>query len=294
MAAYTSLISVGELKAHLDDADCRIIDCRFDLLQPAKGQNDFRVGHIPGAVYAHLDDDLAAPVTSSTGRHPLPAVADFVATLRRLGVSRTSQVVAYDGAAGGIAARLWWMLRWLGHDAVAVLDGGYAAWGNAGMPIEATSAAVAAGDFEAAERKSWVLTTAELALGIAQGAAPTLVDAREAARFSGTQEPIDSVAGSIPGAINYPFARNLQEDGSWRSAASLRGAWDELFDGPPPAGWAVMCGSGVTACHLALSAERAGLSSPRLYAGSWSEWIRDPARPRRTADNSGVAGTQAG
>ncbi|MGB5740535.1 MAG: sulfurtransferase [Woeseia sp.] len=287
MTEFKSLISVAELEQHVDDANLRIVDCRFDLLHPAKGYEDYLKSHIQGAVYAHLDDDLAAPITASSGRHPLPAAEQFVATLERLGISNDSQVVVYDAAAGGIAARLWWMLRWLGHDAVAVLDGGYAAWTAAGKPLETTVPEREQGSFTPRERSGWVITTEELASQLAEGRPPTLVDAREAPRYRGEQEPIDTAAGHIPGAVNQPFAQNLAADGRWRSSADLAQSWRALFGGEPPAGWAVMCGSGVTACHLALAAERAGLSPPRLYAGSWSEWIRDPQRPRLSGPAAG-------
>lgn len=276
----TTLIDVASLAARLAEPGLVVVDCRFDLLDPARGRQDYRAGHIPGAVYAHLDDDLAAPVTAETGRHPLPEVDDFAATLRRLGVSADSQVVAYDGGPGGIAARLWWMLRWLGHDAVAVLDGGFAAWQAAGGVLRSGEESRSSGDFRPRPQPGRVLTTAELAAAVGSEAMPRLVDAREAARYRGDSEPIDSVAGHVPGAVNFPFADNLREDGLWRSPAQLRAAWRSALGGEPEAGWAVMCGSGVTACHLALSAARAGLPPPRLYAGSWSEWIRDRARPR--------------
>lgn len=295
MAAFTSLIPVAELSRHLNAANWRVVDCRFDLTNAAKGRSDYQQAHIPGAVYAHLDDDLAAPVTPDSGRHPLPPVADFVATLERLGISSQTQVIAYDAAGGGIAARLWWMLRWLGHDAVAVLDGGFAAWREAGLPVDAASVSPPAGSFEPRPRREWVLATHELADAVAAGRPPALIDAREPARFNGEQEPIDSVAGRIPGAKNFPFAQNLQPSGLWRGATELQTAWQALFAGQSPtAGWTVMCGSGVTACHLALSAERAGLPPPRLYAGSWSEWIRDPARPRAGGRWQSGSGPQGG
>ncbi|MBT8098016.1 MAG: sulfurtransferase [Woeseia sp.] len=280
MAKFTTLISVEELTAGLQQKNWVVIDCRFNLQQPAEGLRDFHVGHIPGARYAHLDDDLAAPITLSSGRHPLPTVAQFVATLRRLGISNQSQVIAYDGAAGGIAARLWWMLRWLGHDAVAVLDGGWSAWSTTGGAVERDYQAPEPGVFVARERPGWILSTAELLESLKTHQPPVLVDAREAARYEGLEEPIDAIAGRVPGALSFPYAENLDGNGLWRSKDYLQDAWRQVLDGAPPDDWAIMCGSGVTACHLALSAERAGLTPPRLYAGSWSEWIKDPSRPR--------------
>ena len=278
--SYDTLIDVGDLERLLETRRPVIVDCRFDLLNPGKGREDYLAGHLPGAVYAHLDEDLAAPVTPDSGRHPLPDVDAIGATLRRLGVTNDRQVVVYDGGPGGIAARCWWMLRWLGHDAVAVLDGGFAAWQAAGLPLEQGERRPEAGDFRPRPRPGWVLTTAELVRGLGGDRMPLLVDAREAPRFRGDSEPIDSAAGHVPGAINFPYPRSLREDGRWRPPAELEAEWLSCLGKAPEAGWAVMCGSGVTACHLALSAERAGLPPPRLYAGSWSEWIRDPARPR--------------
>ncbi len=290
MTTYTKLISVAQLADGLSRPGLRVVDCRFDLFEPSRGRRDYVAGHIPTAVYAHLDDDLAAPVTPDSGRHPLPDPASFAATLERLGVSDDSQVVAYDGGPGALAARLWWMLKWLGHESVAVLDGGFAAWRAAGRELErGTPPAPARGSFRPRPRMERVLGTAELAAALDDGRAPTLIDAREAARFRGESEPIDSAAGHVPGALNFPFAQNIGADGRWRTPAELRTAWEALLGDTPLEDWAVMCGSGVTACHLALSADLAGLPGPRLYAGSWSEWIRDPARPRVPA-----AGAAAG
>ncbi len=284
---WTTLVAADRLAERLDAPRLVVVDCRFDLMNPARGRQDYLAGHVPGAVYAHLDDDLAAPVTAASGRHPLPSPDTFTATLRRLGIDNDSQVVAYDGGPGGIAARLWWMLRWLGHDAVAVLDGGFAAWTAGGHALERDVPAPPAGRCTPQPRPGAVLSTAELEDGLRSAGAPLLVDAREAARYRGDSEPIDSVAGHVPGALNFPYVGNLGPDGRWRRPAALRAAWDDLLGAAPPDGWAVMCGSGVTACHLALSAELAGLPPPRLYAGSWSEWIRDPDRPREPAGAGG-------
>jgi len=280
MQSFKTLIDVDTLRDSLGDPALVVVDCRFDLMNADKGRAEYLEGHVPGAVYADLDHDLSAPVGDETGRHPLPGVEELQATFRRLGISGDSQVVAYDGGPGGIAARLWWLLHWLGHERAAVLDGGCAVWQAAAGPVEDTEPAPAAGDFLARPREGRVLTTAELARALEAGRMPALVDAREAARFRGDSEPIDTVAGHVPGAMNFPFAKNIAESGRWRKPRELRAEWEALFDGKPPPDWAVMCGSGVTACHLALSAAVAGLPAPRLYAGSWSEWIRDPARPR--------------
>lgn len=267
-------------------SDWRVVDCRFDLANPEAGRAVWKAGHVPGAVYAHLDEDLAAPVRPDTGRHPLPHPATFAATARRWGISADTQVVAYDDGGGAIAARLWWLLRFIGHDRVAVLDGGMAAWAQDGRALSTAVPEREPGDLAAGAALESVLDTAELARRLGTGQAPLLVDARDPARYAGETEPIDPVAGHIPGAINFPFARNIGEDGRWRSGPELRERWQAALGAGTTQDWAVMCGSGVTACQLALSARIAGLPAPRLYAGSWSEWIRDPSRP--------VAGAGAG
>lgn len=289
MAYGDFLVRIEELQAHLRAPGWRVVDCRFELTSPGKGRADYLAGHIPGAVYADLDRDLAAPVTAGSGRHPLPDADTFARTLGRLGIARDTHVVAYDQASGAIAARLWWMLRWLGHPSVRLLDGGFAAWQREGLPLETASPAVEAVTYEGRPDDRMIVTTGEIAQALATGSVPVLVDARDQARFAGRTEPIDAVAGHVPGALNFPFGTNLNAEGYWRSSDELRKAWealDGLAQGPAdPASsaesgsWAVMCGSGVTACHLAVSAGLAGLAPPRLYAGSWSEWIRDPERP---------------
>ncbi|MDZ7643664.1 MAG: sulfurtransferase [Woeseiaceae bacterium] len=283
MSEWQHLISVADLAANLEQPGWRVVDCRFDLEDPDRGRAEFAAGHVPGAVYAHLDHDLAGPVSAESGRHPLPDPAAFAATVAGWGISNDSQVVAYDGGPGALAARLWWMLRWLGHDRVAVLDGGYAAWEAAGEPVETAFRQPAGGSFRGQPRRGATVETAEIEARLAAtpaAASPLpLVDAREPGRFAGREEPIDPVAGHVPGALNFPFAQNLSGDGRWRPGRALAADWQRLLGADPPRDWAVMCGSGVTACHLALSAAVAGLPAPRLYVGSWSKWIRDPRRP---------------
>ena len=269
------LTSADELAAALDDPHLRIIDCRFDLLAPAAGRMAWLESHIPGAVYADLDRDLSAPVAPDTGRHPLPSVADAEATFSRLGVDAGTRVVAYDDAGGAIASRAWWLLRWLGHRRVTVLDGGLQAWRARKLPLEAGSRETAWREFRAIPEPERVLTTAEIAAGLAA----VLVDARDPARFRGEAEPIDPVAGHIPGARNLPCGACLCTDGTWEDADTLRRRLGTLLGDADNVPWAVMCGSGVTACHLAISGLLAGYGEPRLYVGSWSEWIRDPGRP---------------
>ncbi len=279
MKSYRKLIEVAELQDLLGSAECRVVDCRFDLLQPQKGRTEYLAGHIPGALYADLDQDLAGPLTKDSGRHPLPDRNVFKATLQGWGIGPGTQVVVYDYASGALAARLWWMLRWFGHSQVAVLNGGLKAWlAGAGtlateVPEFPESTLIEAPD------NGRVITTDEVCSMLGKRDEMRLVDARDRARFNGQKEPIDPVAGHVPGAINFPFSDNLNADGTWKSSQALRQAWAALLgsDTPPP--FSVMCGSGVTACHLVLSAAIAGLAEPRVYIGSWSEWLRDAARP---------------
>ncbi len=271
------LVTARELAAHLEDPDWRIVDCRFELLDPGKGRADYLAGHIPGAVYAHLDEDLAASVTPDTGRHPLPDPDAFAATLGRWGITDRTTVVAYDQAGGAIAARLWWLLGWVGHRDARLLDGGFAAWQREGLPVTAEMPDMRPTTYVARPDPDRVVSTAELPERLARG--ELLVDAREAERFRGEREPIDPVAGHIPGAVNHPFRLGLNPDGTFRSPEELRQALEPVLGGGRDRAWMTMCGSGVTACHLAVAAALAGYAPPRLYAGSFSEWIRDPSRP---------------
>jgi len=284
--AFKTLIGVDPLRELLGaphlGPPLAVVDCRFDLMRPQAGREAFLAAHIPGACYADLNGDLSAPIGPHTGRHPLPHPKAFAIRMGALGIGDDTQVVAYDDANGSLAARLWWMLRWVGHDAVAVLDGGFHAW-------KAGGGAVQAGEGECRARRltprnddgaaaSAVVNAADVARGLRNPAA-LLVDARAAERFAGAVEPIDSVAGHIPGAVNHPFTANLGADNRFLSAAELKRRWQERLAGKEPANVIAMCGSGVTACHNLLSLEVAGLPGARLYAGSWSEWIGDPDRP---------------
>lgn len=273
------LIGVDELASRLTDDTLRIIDCRFDLMDPAAGRESYLAGHIPGAVYADLDADLAAPVQATTGRHPLPEVGVATETFRRLGVSHETDVIVYDSAGGAMAARAWWMLRWLGHDRVRILDGGLPCWLAANWPLEGGEVCVEPGKFKSSPRDEFVVTTGEVVAGLEPGGKLLLVDARDAARFRGEVEPIDSVAGHIPGTRNLPFTEALNEDGTFRPEKDLEALWVGVLGESKDVAWAAMCGSGVTACHLAISALLAGYCEPGMYVGSWSEWIRNPDRP---------------
>ncbi len=282
MTDYEFLIDVAELRAQLAQPAWRVVDCRFDLMQPAKGQEEYGRGHIPGASYANLDNDLAGRVSDSTGRHPLPSTTQFAGTLGAWGIDNSSQVVVYDGGSGAIAARLWWMLKWVGHEQVAVLNGGFAAWQDAGYEVSDSVESVAALSFRAQANPDLTVSTRELEEAMLAGNSPLIVDARDGARFAGEREPIDSVAGHVPGAVNNPFSESIDANGALKSREELRQGWSGVLGADTDLSWVSMCGSGVTACHLALSATLAGYCLPRLYVGSWSEWIRDPARPVAT------------
>lgn len=275
---HTTLVGAGELVRHLDDPAWLIIDCRFDLADSDAGYRAYLAGHIPGARYAHLESDLSAPVTAGSGRHPLPDPGRLSLILGRWGVDGGSQVVAYDRNTGPFAARLWWLLRWLGHSRVAVLDGGMDGWRAAGLPVSTDVPASHAASFKAVRDDSRWVSTAFVQAHLGRDDC-TLVDARAAARYAGETEPLDPVAGHIPGALNRPFMDNLDEHGALRSAADLRREFRALLAGQEPYRVVHMCGSGVTACHNLLAMETAGLAGSRLYAGSWSEWVRAGSRP---------------
>lgn len=284
--SYETLIGPAELAPRLGDPAWRLFDCRFDLGDSGAGERAHAASHLPGALYAHLDRDLSAPVTPSSGRHPLPDPDALCAWLGRLGVGSGTQVIAYDDSGGSMAVRLWWLLRWLGHRRVAVLDGGWQAWQRAGLPLEqAPPAAPAAVRFTGRPDHTRVVSSTAIAQQLQSGAdAMLIVDARAGERFRGESEPIDPVAGHIPGAVNLPLGGNLDADGNFRPAAELRRRYRTVLGDRAPDALVAMCGSGVTACHNLLAMAVAGLDGGRLYAGSWSEWIRDPSRPVARGD----------
>jgi len=279
---FATLISPAEVAAHVDDTNWAIVDCRFALAEPAKGRRDYLAAHIPSAVYAHLDEDLAGPVVPGrSGRHPLPAVDVFVATLSAWGIDERVQVVVYDDAGGMYAGRLWWMLRWLGHDAVAVLDGGWHIWQSEGCATRSGVEQRAPRSFSPLPRPHRLATADEIA---ARLGTPHLhlFDARAADRYGGQNETIDPVAGHIPGAVNAPYAMNLDATGRFASASELRDRYEALLGDTPAQEAIFYCGSGVSAAHDLIALEHAGLGAARLYVGSWSEWIADVARPVAT------------
>jgi thiosulfate/3-mercaptopyruvate sulfurtransferase len=281
---YTTLIEPAQLAAIMGDPKCAILDCRFELAQPEAGARAYAAGHVPHALYAHLDRDLSAPVTPMSGRHPLPDVEALSATLGRWGIDERVQVVAYDQANGAYAARAWWLLRWVGHNHVAVVNGGYAAWLGQALPVSTEETVRPPRQFTARVTAPAPLGSEAVQRALAERAI-VLVDARGADRFAGQNETIDSVAGHVPGALSAPFAGNLDAQGKFLEAAALRQRWQNLLGTRPARELVSMCGSGVTACHNLLALEVAGLGGAQLYAGSWSEWIRDPRRPIARGSN---------
>lgn len=276
-----TLVEPALLAQRLADPSWAVIDCRFDLSKPDWGREAYASAHIPGALYAHLDHDLSGPVTPASGRHPLPDAAVLAANLGRFGIDEHVQVAVYDQGPGAYAARLWWLLRWLGHRRVAVLDGGLAAWQRCGLPLSSACTGRPARSFVARPGAAPVMTSDELLQALPQFASGerVLADARSAERFRGENETLDPVAGHVPGARNHPYTSSLGADGRFLPPAQLRQLWEERLAGVPAAQLVSMCGSGVTACHNLLALEVAGLPGAALYAGSWSEWIADPARP---------------
>ncbi|MFA7281625.1 MAG: sulfurtransferase [Sterolibacterium sp.] len=274
------LISVAELSAHITDPAWRVFDCRHDLKQVDYGVEAYAKGHLPGAQHLHLDRDLSGKTTGRNGRHPLPDPQTFAAKMGACGVDADTQVVAYDNEGGIFAARLWWLLRWLGHLRVAVLDGGLAAWNSAQLPLEDSVPSIRAKQFVARPGTTGHASVDTDFVRAHLGAKDmAVIDARNAERFRGENETLDPVGGHIPGAINRFYARNLADGGLFKPAGDLRREFDELLAGRDPRSVVQQCGSGVTACHNLLAMEIVGLTGSRLYPGSWSEWCSDPARP---------------
>ncbi len=276
---YSTLVTTAELSRHLADPDWAIFDCRFSLADPERGRRDFAQAHIRGALYAHLNEDLSGPIVPGhTGRHPLPAVEFAAQKFASWGIDDRVQVVAYDDAGGSFAARLWWMLRWLGHEAVAVLDGDWRKWTSEGRPVSNRAESRPARSFVSQLRSDLLITTAAVE-GNLQNAQCKLFDSRTAERYRGENEPFDPIAGHIPGAINAPYLDNLNPDGTFRSDQELHARFTALLGSTPAADTSFYCGSGVNAAHNILALKHVGLGDARLYAGSWSEWITDSKRP---------------
>lgn len=280
MKSIRDLIQTEELDQILGNPEVVIVDCRFDLFQTEWGREQYRQSHIPGAYYAHLDEDLSGVRTPQTGRHPLPEAEAFVRLLSAWGVTPNSLVVAYDQNGGAFAARLWWMLRYWGHERACVLDGGWEKWLRERRKISTEIPAPSKGTPWLTPKNDWLISTEEMAsiLGNNQW---KIIDARAPQRYSGEEEPIDPVAGHIPGALNRFHGFNLAPDSTFLPPETLRKQFLELLGETPPDHTIVYCGSGVTSCHNLLAMSIAGLGMGKLYAGSWSEWIRDPNRPIR-------------
>ena len=280
--SFTTLIPTAVLAGHLDDPEYVVIDCRFKLDDDRWGEREYAVRHIPGAVYAHLNHDLSGPTTGTNGRHPLPDPLVLAETFGRFGIGNAPetsvQVVAYDQDAGMFASRFWWLARWLGHDAVAVLDGGFARWLAENGPTQSGIETPARREFRAAPRHELVVDAGEVSRLLSRRDW-RLLDARAPERYRGETEPIDKKPGHIPGAVNHFFQWNMNEEGTFRTPQDVRDRIGRSIGGTSPDRIVCYCGSGVTACHNLLAMEHAGMHGAKLYPGSWSEWSADPARP---------------
>lgn len=281
---WTNLVSAEVLAAQLGEPELRVVDARFMLGNAAGGECAWREAHLPGAGYAHLDRDLSDHrKPPALGRHPLPEAEDFCAVLERLGISPNSQVVVYDAADGAMAAaRFWWLLKLLGHENVAVLDGGFARWNALGLPIETSTPTITPGHYHAQFDKTKITGTDEISARASESPG-WLLDARASERFRGDVEPLDRIAGHIPGAVNRPYSANLR-DGRFLPANELREQFLALIGSRSPTQVVLSCGSGVTACHNLLAMEYAGLTGARIYAASYSGWSSDPTRAIATGD----------
>ena len=271
----STLVSTGELAANL--TKWRVFDCRHDLANPKLGEQQYREGHIPGALFAHLDRDLSGRKTGANGRHPLPDPQDFEKWLEKTGLTPQDQAVCYDGGPGAMAARLWWMLRWVGHDKVAVLDGGFAKWTKEARPVMVDMPLFTPFNYPIRLRSDAAIDVRAVERTLGKS---VLLDARAPARYLGEQEPIDPIAGRIPGAKNRFNMENVAPDGTFKKPAQLKQELEPLLRDRSPSEVIHYCGSGVAACHNLLAMEIAGLEGGKLYAGSWSEWIADPKRPQ--------------
>ena len=276
---YQTIISATTLATQLKDTNYVIFDCRYDIAKPEYGHQAYIEGHIPGAQYISLDKDMSSPVTESSGRHPLPNSLKLCQRLSQAGLTKDSQVIVYDQASGAIAGRMWWLMRWLGHFNVAVLDGGWKQWQALNLEVTTDIKTPSPSNFSALPDDSmWV--TSEYVESLYNDPTASIIDARDPKRFSGENETVDSAGGHIPNSVNYPFAENLDAQGCFLSGRQLYGRFlpdqkDQTIHS---------CGSGVTACHNILAMEIAGLKGSKLYVGSWSEWIRSPQRPIEKGD----------
>ncbi len=269
---YSTLISVEQLDAMIGAEELVIVDCRYDLSNPDAGKKDYQENHIPSAVYADVHDDLSGPPLTDSGRHPLPSPDALNQLFSRLGITHHSQVVVYDASGGAFAARLWWLLQYMGHEAVALLDGGWLEWSRLSKPQSQMIPEVDSSNFIGAAKSDWLILVEQVL------SAELLIDSRDPARYSGEVEPIDPQAGHIPGAINHFWQNNLSSNGLFKSSELLKNQFAELFQDIPSQDVVFYCGSGVTACHNLLAVRHAGLDASCLYAGSWSEWCSNAER----------------
>jgi len=276
--SFTTLISATDLSAHLGDAGWIVCDCRHDLADYESGRRAYAQSHISGARFLHLDEDLSGPKTGINGRHPLPHPITFTLRLAALGIDNSKQIVAYDTSGGVYASRLWWMLRWVGHTKVAVLDGGFDAWVKSGQPVTAEPPAIKQATYNPNPNTQSAVSANEVAANLDHKQL-RVVDARSPDRFRGENETLDPVAGHIPGALNRFFKNNLADNGYFKPASALKSEFTSILSAHAPASVVHQCGSGVTACHNLLAMEVAGLNGSRLFPGSWSEWVSDRNRP---------------
>lgn len=284
MTMFKTLVDPSTVAQHLNDPGWVVVDTRFDLSDPPTGERQYLASHIPGAVYAHLDRDLSGEKTGTNGRHPLPTADEMRERFGTLGIAPDKQVVVYDADNAMYAARLWWMLRFMSHEAVAVLDGGFARWTREGLPVRGGREQATSASFIGSPRDDWRLDVEAVARGLGDRSR-LLVDARAEARFRGDEETLDRAAGHIPGARNFFYQRNLSPEKTFRPPDELRAQWESVLGGTSPENVVMYCGSGVTACHNLLALEHAGLNGARLFPGSWSEWSANPGRPIATGDD---------
>lgn len=280
---YQTMISAQELKTIIDNDNVRVFDCRFSLKDPQGGINKFRAGHLPNAQHADMDTQLSAPMTPSSGRHPLPEPDVFLQQIKEWGINNDTQVIAYDDMSGAFAARLWWMMRWCGHDKVAVLDGGMDKWTDAGFTLSEQQITPKLGQFNGQANMDWCVDIDTVARELAARTI-TLIDARAADRYTAKDQTTDPVPGHIPGACNLPFGGNLSADGTMAAPQVIRARFEQAIQDQPFNNVVNMCGSGVTACHNLLAQAVAGLPPMKLFVGSWSQWIRDESRPVATGE----------
>ena len=280
---YKTIISAEELKTIIDQDNVRVFDCRFSLKDPQGGLKSYQSGHLPMAQFADMDTQLSSAMTETSGRHPLPDADVFLAQLKAWGINNDTQVIAYDDISGAFAARLWWMMRWMGHDKVAVLNGGMQQWTQQGFPLSQDNVEVAVGSFSGTANMDW-LVDIETVQAELVGNKVTLIDARAADRFTGSDKKTDPVPGHIPGANNLPFAGNLTKEGLFETPDTIKQRFSNIIQDQPLTSVVNMCGSGVTACHNLLAQAVAGMPPTKIFIGSWSQWIRDSSRPVDSVD----------